>query len=111
MAQRSVNNGHLERRFSDVARFYAGNGVIHNISIANRNLKSDRCVPGGRPIAMPRLTFALARRGHHVLDGLSANDPKADIDRGFHMRTIMLSDELRDQFRHNSSAYGKRIAT
>jgi hypothetical protein len=27
------------------------------------------------------------------------------------VRTVMLSDELRDQFRHNSSAYGKRIAT
>ena len=32
---------------------------------------------------------------------------KADIDRGFHMRTVVLSDELRDQFRHNSSAYGQ----
>jgi len=35
---------------------------------------------------------------------------KADINRGIHMRTVMLSDELRDQFRDNSSAYGKRIA-
>jgi hypothetical protein len=27
------------------------------------------------------------------------------------MRTVMLSDELRNQFRHNSSVYRTRIAT
>jgi hypothetical protein len=40
---------------------------------------------------------------------MSASDWLGDPFPG--MRTVTLSDELRNQFRHNSPVYGTRIAT
>jgi hypothetical protein len=39
------------------------------------------------------------------------NPLRAGIALAVGMPTVMLSDELRNQFRHNSPVYGTRIAT